>query len=86
MEGSDICFAPVLTSEEAYAHPQNVHRETFVSHFGKMQPAPAPRFSRTEPSLDLPPPHPGQHTENTLSDWGFSDEEIKNLRESNTIF
>lgn len=86
MEGSDICFAPVLTSEEAYVHPQNVHRETFVSHFGKMQPAPAPRFSRTEPSLDLPPPHPGQHTENTLSDWGFSDEEIKNLRESNTIF
>jgi alpha-methylacyl-CoA racemase len=47
MEGTDVCFAPVLTMSEAVQHPHMVAREVFVSHEGHMQPAPAPRFSRT---------------------------------------
>jgi len=85
MEGSDVCFAPVLTMKEAYVHPQNTHRDTFVSHYGKMQPAPAPRFSRTAPGLDLPPPHPGEHTEATLKEWGFGAAEIQALRDNKAI-
>ncbi len=85
MEGSDVCFAPVLTMEEAYQHPQNTERNTFVSHYGKTQPAPAPRFSRTEPELTLPPPHPGQHTDETLASWGFGADEIRALREAETV-
>jgi alpha-methylacyl-CoA racemase len=85
MEGSDVCFAPVLTMEEAYRHPQNVERDTFVSHYGKLQPAPAPRFSRTPPELTLPPPHPGEHTEETLTAWGFDAAEIRALQASETV-
>lgn len=47
MEGTDVCFAPVLTMSEATQHPHMVAREVFASHEGHMQPAPAPRFSRT---------------------------------------
>jgi alpha-methylacyl-CoA racemase len=47
MEGTDICFAPVLTMKEAPEHPHMAARETFVSRHGVTQPAPAPRFSRT---------------------------------------
>ena len=53
MEGTDVCFAPVLSPSEAYAHPHNVERETFIEVAGVKQPAPAPRFSRTqEPLMD----------------------------------
>ena len=63
MEDTDVCFAPVLTMSEAAEHPHNVARATFVEVAGAPQPAPAPRFSRTEPELDAPtgprrPAHP----------------------------
>ena len=72
MEGSDVCFAPVLSLEEAPKHPHNVARKTFVEHDGVLQTAPAPRFSRTKAELQRPPPQPGEHTESALHDWGFS--------------
>ena len=85
MEGTDVCFAPVLSPSEAYAHPHNVARETFVEVAGVKQPAPAPRFSRTPGAIDGPPPHPGEHTEEVLSSWGFSENEIQNLRKIDAI-
>ena len=66
MEGTDICFAPILSMAEAPEHPHNLHRKTFVERQGLVQPAPAPRFSRTAPELDRPPSHPGQHTQEVL--------------------
>lgn len=85
MEGTDVCFAPVLSPSEACAHPHNVERETFVEVAGVKQPAPAPRFSRTPGVIDGPPPHPGEHTEEVLSGWGFSENEIQNLRSIDAV-
>lgn len=69
MEGSDVCFAPVLDLDEAPQHPHNRARETFVEIDGVIQPAPAPRFSRTAPEIQSAPPEVGQHTEEILRDW-----------------
>jgi alpha-methylacyl-CoA racemase len=85
MAGSDVCFAPVLGLGEAPEHPHNVARGTFAERHGITQPAPAPRFSRTEPQLDLPPPHAGQHTDEVLADWGFDQAELASLRQSGAI-
>jgi alpha-methylacyl-CoA racemase len=85
MEGSDVCFAPVLTLNEAPKHPHIQARKTFVEVAGVTQPAPAPRFDRTPPEISSPPPHPGQHTDEGLRDWGFSDEAIAKLRDSGAI-
>ena len=85
MEGTDVCFAPVLSPSEAYVHPHNLERETFIEVAGVKQPAPAPRFSRTPGAVDRPPPHPGQHTTEVLSSWGFTQEEINDLREKDAI-
>ncbi len=75
LEGTDACFAPVLSMEEAPKHPHNVARNTFVRIDGVLQPAPAPRFSRTLPEVKGPPPEPGEHTDSALADWGISDDE-----------
>ena len=85
MEGTDVCFAPVLSPSEAYVHPHNLERGTFIEVAGVKQPAPAPRFSRTPGAVDGPPPHPGQHTTEVLSSWGFTQEEINDLREKDAI-
>ncbi|MHB8576949.1 MAG: CaiB/BaiF CoA transferase family protein [Dehalococcoidia bacterium] len=85
MEGSDVCFAPVLSMSEAYAHPHNVARETFVEVAGIRQPGPAPRFSRTPGSIARPPSRPGQHTDEALGDWGFGTDEIRSLREAGAV-
>ncbi|MDP2291101.1 MAG: CaiB/BaiF CoA-transferase family protein [Actinomycetota bacterium] len=79
MEHTDVCFAPVLTMSEAAAHPHNVARGTFVELAGVVQPAPAPRFSRTSAQVDSPPAHPGQHSRQVLADWGFSADRIESL-------
>ena len=70
MEGTDICFAPVLSMSEAPEHPHNVARETFVREFDVLQPAPAPRFARTPGAIAGPPPAPGEHTAEVLKEWG----------------
>jgi len=72
MEGTDVCFAPVLSWQEAARHPHNVARGTFVEVEGVTQPAPAPRFSATPGAITGPAPLPGQHTEEILTSWGIT--------------
>jgi alpha-methylacyl-CoA racemase len=79
-EGSDACFAPVLTFSEARAHPHNVVRKTFARSGKVDQPAPAPRFSRTPGAIRRPPPERGEGGRSALADWGFSDSDIQNLK------
>jgi alpha-methylacyl-CoA racemase len=85
LEGSDACFAPVLSVEEAAAHPHNVERGTFSRVGGVLQANPAPRFSRTPPAIGRPAPFPGQDTHEVLTDWGFSSEDIDKLRSASAI-
>ena len=79
MEHTDVCFAPVLRMEEAYEHPHNVARHTFVDVKGIRQPAPAPRFSRTVAQLDQPPARQGEHTREVLIAWGLSPQRVDDL-------
>ena len=85
MEGSDVCFAPVLTIEEAPSHPHNVARGTFVEVDGVVQPAPSPRFSRTPGAISRPPSAPAADTDEALADWGVSEGEIAKLREAGAV-
>ncbi|HSL56822.1 MAG TPA: CaiB/BaiF CoA-transferase family protein [Acidimicrobiales bacterium] len=85
MEGSDVCFAPVLSIREAPEHPHNVHRGTFVEVAGITQPGPAPRFSRTVAEIQRPPAHAGQHTDEVLTELGFDAERIAALRAAGAI-
>jgi len=85
IEGSDVCFAPVLSMGEAPTHPHNEFRGTFVEVNGVVQPRPAPRFSRTDSKLDRPPAHIGQHTEEVLADLGYGIDEIASLRDSGAV-
>ena len=85
LEGTDVCFAPVLNLKEAPDHPHNKTRQTFVKVQGVTQPAPAPRFSRTQGKIQFPAALTGENTEEVLSDWGFSDSEISNLKMNNMI-
>lgn len=71
MEGTDVCFAPVLNWDEAPQHAHNQARETFVNVDGVIQPAPAPRFSRTRPAAPTAPSDPGADTEAILRSWGI---------------
>jgi alpha-methylacyl-CoA racemase len=84
-DGSDACVAPVLSMGEAPSHPHNAARATFVVRDGIVQPAPAPRFSRTPPMLGMPPPVPGEHGDQVLGDWGFDAASIEALRKSGTL-
>ncbi len=84
-EGSDVCFAPVLSMAEAPQHPHNVARGTFTEVAGVVQPRPAPRFSRTDGEIARPPAHAGQHTDEILTGLGFSDEEIAAQRSAGTV-
>ena len=85
LEGTDACFAPILDMDEAPHHPHNKARKTFIEIDGVMQPAPAPRFSRTPPDIQGPPVIPGAHTRVALSEWGISDEDIGLLAEYGAI-
>lgn len=85
MEGTDVCFAPVLTMSEAARHPHNQARQTFIEIAGVTQPAPAPRFSRTIPAIPTPPAHPGQHTREVLTDWGLATDEVERLVEVGAV-
>jgi alpha-methylacyl-CoA racemase len=84
-EGSDACVAPVLSIHEAPEHPHNVARSAFVDIAGIKQPAPAPRFSRTAPQTPAPPSHPAADTDAGLSAWGFSEAEIRALRDQGAV-
>ena len=85
LEGSDVCYAPVLTVDEAIRHPHNVARGTFIDVGGITQPGPAPRLSRTPGEVRRPPAHAGQHTDEVLSEAGFDDDEVAALRASGAV-
>jgi len=85
MEGTDVCYAPVLSLSEAPGHPHNKARQTFLEIDGVVQPAPAPRFSRTVPKVQGPAPEAGQHNEQVLADWGFASADIAALKSSGAI-
>jgi alpha-methylacyl-CoA racemase len=84
MEGSDVCFAPVLSIAEAPLHPHAVARDAYIDIDGVPQPAPAPRFSRTPPVARVAPRR-GEHTDAVLAEAGFDADEIAALRRDGTI-
>jgi len=79
LEGSDACFAPVLTIAEAPQHPHAQARQAFIDVGGVVQPGPAPRFDRSTPGPVQPAPAPGAHTDEVLAEAGFSADEIAAL-------
>ena len=85
LRGSDACYAPVLTMSEAANDEHIKARNTIVDLAGVLQPAPAPRFSRTVAEVERPAPWPGQHTDDALRDWGVPDAEIAKLREAGAV-
>ena len=85
LEGTDTCFAPVLSLAEAPEHDHNRERGTFTEVAGVVQPGPAPRFSRTPGAIRRPPPHAGQHTDEILAEQGLGPDAIAALRESGVV-
>jgi alpha-methylacyl-CoA racemase len=79
-EGSDACFAPVLNFSEARTHAHNAARKSFVTVGKVEQPAPAPRFSRTQAEIRRAPPERGEGGREALLDWGFSEADISGLK------
>jgi alpha-methylacyl-CoA racemase len=86
LAGTDACFAPVLTTEEAPHHPHNAARRTYVEIDGIVQPAPAPRFSRPVPDLPIPPQPPSgpDEAKAALVPW-LDPAEIAALRDAGTL-
>ncbi len=85
MEGSDVCFAPVLSIAEAPDHPHNRHRGTFVAVDGVVQPAPAPRFSRTEAAISHAARLPGEDTRSVLAEVGLDAGAIEALEAEGVV-
>jgi alpha-methylacyl-CoA racemase len=85
-EGSDACFAPVLSFSEAQTHPHNRARQSFVTVAGVEQPAPAPRFSRTPPAVRGAPPERGEGGAEALASWGFDAAQVERLRSAGLGF
>jgi alpha-methylacyl-CoA racemase len=85
LESADACATPVLSLDEAPSHPHNVARRTFVEIDGVVQPAPAPRYSRTPGAVRSPPSEPGADTATALADWGLDRSEIDRLAGAGAI-
>ncbi len=85
MEGTDVCFAPVLRYSEAHQHPANVARNTYTKVDGLVQPSPAPRFSRTPSEIAHGVRGGGEDTESVLSAMGFATQEIASLKDKGSI-
>jgi alpha-methylacyl-CoA racemase len=83
--GTDSCLTPVLSPWEAAAHPHNAARRTFVSVGGVVQPAPAPRFTRTPAAQPTPPSPTGGDTDAVLTELGLTTDEISALRSDQAI-
>ena len=85
MEGSDVCFAPVLDMDEAPGHPHNVARQSFIERDGVTQTAPAPRFSRTPGAVQCSPVAPGADSEALLRELGLDDDAVDSLLTSGAV-
>ena len=85
MEGSDVCFAPVLSLDEVKDHPHNVARNSFLEIDGILQPAPAPRFSRTEAGTPHGSRTPGEDSMQILQNAGYTNNEIEDLFSSGAV-
>ena len=85
LEGTDACFAPVLTVSEASRHPHNVARNAFLTLNGVLQHAPAPRFSATVPDEPKPPVPVGADSRAVLQEAGIADDEIAALLASGAV-
>jgi alpha-methylacyl-CoA racemase len=85
MEGSDVCFAPVLDWDEAPVHPHNLARKSFVTVDGVVQPAPAPRFSGTPPSPPRAAPAAATDSAAIFSDWGIAPDLLQSLRKAGLV-
>ena len=85
MEGTDVCFAPILTFMDAPRHPANIARKTYIEVDGLTQPAPAPRFSRTPSEVAHGTHEAGQDTDQVLQAMGFGEQDIASLREGGAI-
>jgi alpha-methylacyl-CoA racemase len=85
-EGRDACFAPVLDLAEVDGNPHSADRHSYVEVGGVVQPAPAPRFSVTPGGVRLPPPGPGEHTDEVLCEWaGLTVSDVADLRRSGAV-
>lgn len=85
LEGTDACVAPVLDMDEAPQHPHNRARGTFIVADHGVQPAPAPRFSRTGCRIQGAPAKLGEHSVEILRDWGIAPDRIDALRQAGAI-
>ena len=85
MEGTDICFAPVLNFKDAPSHPANKARDVYIEVDGVTQPAPAPRFSRTPSEVGHGVHGLGEDTDKVLGAMGFGAQEIADLKDSGAI-
>lgn len=85
LEGTDACFAPVLTTNEYISHPHSADRQAFIDINGVTNPAPAPRFSLNPSKLSRVPPKAGENSVEVLKEWGVSDEQVATLRAEKII-
>lgn len=85
LEGTDCCFAPVLSMEEAPRHSHAAARNSFIEIDDIVQPAPTPRFSRSVADNPTPPERPGQSTEHVLQSFGFSATEIAGMQKAGAV-
>ncbi len=84
LEGTDVCFGPALNMSEAPQHPHNVARGTFLNVDGVIQPAPAPKFSRSEPSAGVVPAT-GEHNDEVLQNLGLDAAAIAQLKSAGAV-
>ncbi len=82
---TDVCYAPVLSLSEAHKHPHHISRKNFTDVGDFTQPSPVPKFSRTPGAIQYASPVPGDHTQDGLGSWGFSQSEIEALLASGAI-
>ena len=78
-DGKDACVAPVLELDEVDRHPHNRERGLLISLDGVLQPAPAPRLSRTPGIAEKPAEPRGSETMEILEELGYSDDEVQDL-------
>lgn len=85
MEGTDVCFAPILSMNEAPHHPHNIARESYLHTDGVIQPAPAPKFSRSAPSVPASPAPAGSNTQGVLQELGYDGAQIAELKNQGVL-